>query len=64
MSAALDDPQTRFWYAASTVALQARDHGQWSLYERLKSWYVREFPEADHVEYEAAMRRISKMTGA
>jgi hypothetical protein len=63
MSAALDDPSTRFWLVTSTVAFRAADHGQWSLYERLKSWYVREFPDADHVEYEAAMRRIAKMAG-
>jgi hypothetical protein len=55
--------EQRFWFAASTVAFRAADHGKWALYERLKSWYVREHPEASHVEYEAAMRRIAKMAG-
>jgi hypothetical protein len=62
MSAA-PDPEARFWFAAAAVALRAADHGRWTLYERLKGWYVREHPDADHVEYEAAMRRLEKMAG-
>jgi hypothetical protein len=45
------------------VAYRAADHGHWSLYERLKQWYMREFPGACATEYEAAMRRIAKMAG-
>lgn len=56
-------PQERFWATAAAVAFRAADHGRWSLYERLKAWYAREHPEASHVEYEAAMRRIAKMAG-
>lgn len=63
MSAAADDRYTRFWFAASAVSFRAADHGSWSLYERLKGWYVRDFPDADHVEYEEAMRRLAKMAG-
>lgn len=57
------DPVSRFWFAASTIAFRAADHGKWSLYERLKSMFCREFPDASHLEYEAAMRRIAKMAG-
>jgi hypothetical protein len=63
MSAVASDPVARFWFAASVVAYRAADHGHWSLYERLKQWYMREFPGACATEYEAAMRRIAKMAG-
>lgn len=63
MSAVANDPASRFWFMAATVAFRAADHGRWSLYERLKGWYVRDFPDATAAEYDAAMRRIAKMAG-
>lgn len=54
-------PEERWWFCASVVAFNAKDTGSHALYERLKAWYQREFPEADHVQYERAMSRIARM---
>lgn len=63
MSAQPIDPSAVFWHSASVIAFRSGDHGKWSLYERLKAFYVSSFPQASSAEYEAAMRRIAKMAG-
>ena len=63
MSAQPTSPADTLWLSASVIAFRAADHGKWSLYERLKSFYQSSFPDASSYEYEAAMRRLAKMAG-
>lgn len=63
MTARLPDPMSAFLAHARFIAFQAADHGQWSLYERLKSMLVAQFPGIDSREYERVPLKLQRIAG-
>lgn len=62
MSAVLE-PVAAFWQHARQIAFCAADHGQWSLYERLKRLHDERLPEADWQQRERAMAELARIAG-
>lgn len=54
------DLESSFWASAAALAFSAPDQS-WRTYEAIKNLWQVSHPEANHLEYEAAMARIARL---